>query len=309
MQLRPPFGSNTSYAVNWGTNGHPINLTFKSDNTPYHTVATWQEYLHWDGDTLLFTSGSPSGTPDNIKVGSIAEIRPSDGAIEVFDRDSAGEIWDSHTTVASGWNDQYGRLNGNPAPSFGAISEPKPESLTGFGMIAIQGVRGVDAVLTQWTTPDAYAGSVHDPASQKPYMYERNNSYAYSDPSGYCAQRIGGPSEDCGQGDSAAADGDPVGVLAFVRRIHPNEEHPPAPRKVSGKKTTKKSGKELKDDAPSWAMSQVPRASETAEDFAQRILNDKYGTGTERAIQRGASSEYSQIKKWASENFHLRGKK
>jgi len=191
----PPFGNNTSYAVNWGTNGHPISLTFKSDNTPNHSVGTWQEYFHWDGDTLLFTSGTPSGPPDNIKVGSIAEIRPSDGAIQVFDRDAAGEILDNHRTVGSGWTDQYGLSN--PAPSFGAISEPRPDNLTGFGMIAIQGARGVDGGLTQWTTPDAYAGSIHDPASQKPYMYERNNSYAYSDPSGYCAQRIGGPSEDC----------------------------------------------------------------------------------------------------------------
>lgn len=198
----PPFGSNTSYAVNWGTNGHPISLTFNSDNTPNHTIATWREYLHWDGDALLFTSGTPTGPPDNIKIASVAEIRPSDGAIQVFDRDTAGEIWDGHTTVASGWNDQYGRFGGtlgnpNPAPSFGAISEPRPENLTGYGMIAIQGVRGVDGNLTQWTTPDAYAGSIHDPASQKPYMYEGNNSYAYSDPSGYCAQRIGGPAEDC----------------------------------------------------------------------------------------------------------------
>ena len=176
-------------------------------------------------------------------------------------------------------------------------------------MISIQGVRAVDGNLTQWTTPDAYAGSVHDPASQKPYMYEGNNSYAYSDPSGYCTERTGGPSEDCGQENGAASDGDPVGVLAFVRRTHHHEEHEPAPRKVSGKSTTKKSGKELKDDAPSWAMSQVPRAKDSPGSFAARILEEKYGAGDPRAARRGANSEYSKIKKWAGMNFHLLGEK
>ncbi|HEV2740224.1 MAG TPA: DUF6531 domain-containing protein [Candidatus Elarobacter sp.] len=307
-------GHNDTYAVNWGTSGHPISITDRTDNTFNHSIATYPEYLHWDGDTLLFTSGTPSGPPDNIKVGSIAEIRPSDGAIQVFDRDTAGEIWDGHTTVASGWNDSYGRFGGtfdgpNPAFSFGAISEPRPQNLTGWGLITIQGVRGVDGSLTQWTTPDAYAGSSHDPASQKPYMYEGNNSYAYSDPSGYCTQRIGDPSEDCGQGNRRASDGDPDGVLALGNgRPHPDEPVY-APKKIAVKKTTKMSGKERNDDAPSWAMSQRPRATESPGSFAERILNEKYGQGNLRAAQRGAKSEYSKIKKWASTNFHLRGEK
>jgi hypothetical protein len=36
----------------------------------------------------------------------------------------------------------------------------------------------------QWTTPDAYAGDVHDPMTQKPFMWDRNNPYQYADPSG-----------------------------------------------------------------------------------------------------------------------------
>ncbi len=218
------FGRNDTYAVNWGTNGHPISITDNTDNTFNHSIATYQEYLHWDGDTLLFTSGTPSGPPDNIKVGSIAEIRPSDGAIQVFDRDTAGEIWDGHTTLASGWNDAYGRFGGtlgnpNPAFSFGTISEPRPQNLTGWGLVTIQGVRGVDGNLTQWTTPDAYAGSIHDPASQKPYMYEGNNSYAYSDPSGFCVQRIGDPADDCRED-----------VVAYAGKGRPRDDPKPPHR-------------------------------------------------------------------------------
>ncbi len=47
-----------------------------------------------------------------------------------------------------------------------------------------QGVRTYDATVGQWNTPDAYAGEVHDPMSQKPFMWNRNNPYAYADPSG-----------------------------------------------------------------------------------------------------------------------------
>ncbi len=42
----------------------------------------------------------------------------------------------------------------------------------------------------QWTSPDAYAGNVHDPMSQKPFMYNRNNTYEYSDPSGNCIEDL-----------------------------------------------------------------------------------------------------------------------
>jgi hypothetical protein len=50
-----------------------------------------------------------------------------------------------------------------------------------------QGVRTFDTTVGQWNTPDAYAGDVHDPMSQKPYMWNRNNPYQYSDPTGYAA--------------------------------------------------------------------------------------------------------------------------
>ncbi len=53
--------------------------------------------------------------------------------------------------------------------------------------LMIQGVRSYDSNTEQWTTPDAYKGDVHDPMSQRSYMWNNNNPVAYSDPSGYCA--------------------------------------------------------------------------------------------------------------------------
>jgi hypothetical protein len=46
-------------------------------------------------------------------------------------------------------------------------------------------VRSYDSNTEQWTTPDAYKGDVHDPMSQRSYMWNDNNPVAYSDPSGY----------------------------------------------------------------------------------------------------------------------------
>jgi hypothetical protein len=51
----------------------------------------------------------------------------------------------------------------------------------------IQGVRIYDQTSSQWMTPDAYAGTTHDPLSQKPFMWNANNPVTYGDPSGYVA--------------------------------------------------------------------------------------------------------------------------
>ncbi len=52
------------------------------------------------------------------------------------------------------------------------------------GENVFQGVRAYDPDMNQWTTPDAYAGNVHDPMSQKPYLWNNNNPVSYSDYSG-----------------------------------------------------------------------------------------------------------------------------
>jgi RHS repeat-associated protein len=51
--------------------------------------------------------------------------------------------------------------------------------------LTIQGVRAYDPTTAQWTAPDAYAGDVHDPMSQKPFMWNGNDPVSYTDPSGY----------------------------------------------------------------------------------------------------------------------------
>ena len=60
------------------------------------------------------------------------------------------------------------------------------------------------------------------------------------------------------------------------------------------KQKTKPSGKETASGMPSWARYYDRKQGESPEQFASRILNDKYNGGK---WDKGAGSEYSQIVK------------
>jgi hypothetical protein len=68
--------------------------------------------------------------------------------------------------------------------SGGVLGMPRTDGFTD-GFDTIQGVRSYDSTAGSWTTPDAYAGDVHDPSSQKSYIWNANNPVAYGDPTGY----------------------------------------------------------------------------------------------------------------------------
>jgi RHS repeat-associated protein len=88
---------------------------------------------------------------------------------------------------------QWGSQFGNGTPGGTIMGVPRPDGYA-YGWGTLQGVRTYDGAAGTWTTPDAYAGDVDDPASQKSYMWSGNNPVSYSDPSGYftlctsCAQ-------------------------------------------------------------------------------------------------------------------------
>lgn len=65
-----------------------------------------------------------------------------------------------------------------------ALFEPGPDGVTDT-VNTIQGVRSYDPAMGTWTTPDAYAGDVSDPMARKSYMWDRDNAFVYSDPTGY----------------------------------------------------------------------------------------------------------------------------
>jgi filamentous hemagglutinin family protein len=59
-------------------------------------------------------------------------------------------------------------------------------------------------------------------------------------------------------------------------------------------KSSKKSKKERSTELPSWAKGQKPNPGESAEEFAKRLLDEKYGPGE---WSKGAGTEYNRIKK------------
>jgi RHS repeat-associated protein len=84
----------------------------------------------------------------------------------------------------------WGSQLGQPLGQGGALGMPRTDGLTD-NADSIQGVRSYDSTAGVWTTPDAYAGVVDDPASRKSYMWNGNNPVNYTDPSGYDSLQVG----------------------------------------------------------------------------------------------------------------------
>jgi hypothetical protein len=76
--------------------------------------------------------------------------------------------------------------------------------------------------------------------------------------------------------------------------VAPRDERPDKVR-VPGQ-----SKRENKDDVPSFAEGYRPKVGESNDEFAERVLKGNYGK--DYAIKdRGADSEFSKIRKWATE--------
>jgi hypothetical protein len=60
------------------------------------------------------------------------------------------------------------------------------------------------------------------------------------------------------------------------------------------------SGKAAASDVPCWAEGERPLAIENGRQFAERLLDAKYGKGK---YPTGPGSEFSKIKKWGDRAF------
>lgn len=58
----------------------------------------------------------------------------------------------------------------------------------------------------------------------------------------------------------------------------------------------KKSGKERSTDTPSWVKGRRPADGQSGKEFADEVMDEKYGEGN---YDKGPASEHSKIKKWA----------
>ncbi len=204
------YGSSYEMFYNWGPDGHVIRIGSPPvvGAPPFGTVS--HETIHWDGDVPLFTTNS-TGQLDDIKIGTLGDVTPLDPTftgLTLWDRDYSGTIVSDHnssgydTTVQPNpYHKTYcnGAFNGsanftgpstmagNPGMFVGQgtlLSEPGSDGIYD-GANIIQGVRTYDSTANTWTTPDAFAGDILDPMSQRSYVWNRNNPEMYSDPTGF----------------------------------------------------------------------------------------------------------------------------
>ena len=185
---------------------------------------------HWDGDALLFYSSGPGTNAELYigKEGTM-DLNSASGNFYISDRDQTGEQLTAHGIMASttlpnwfdswtlggfrnifvnkagksypfnfntldgscGWTDPQ-HLGGPyyyPCPFYPKFMMQRSDAYSMVGGY-VQGARIFDPIGGQWLTPDAYAGNVHDPMSQKPFMWNNNNPVEYEDPSGYCGEDV-----------------------------------------------------------------------------------------------------------------------
>jgi hypothetical protein len=129
-------------------------------------------------DVILFVTDDASNVLD-FRIGLDGDITPRDPSftgLSVYDRDAAGVIVQtSNATGNTGFNSLHPSTTSGQAatrsPGFKAPNVPAQYARSdGFAVadgIAIHGVRTFDSNLGARTTPDAFAGDIHDPASQQ----------------------------------------------------------------------------------------------------------------------------------------------
>ena len=242
-------GDQRSLGYQWGPIGHPLQVGSTSAVSSSNPPPTDFQYdtLVWDDDDLLFTLNS-AGQIDDLKVADFADYVPgASNPLTVWDRDTNGQIYGCHTggaasTVASSGFQQTTVACGSSSSFIGPQFAPNQIPVGRGGMLLIpksdgfsdgqntfEGVRTYDPQSGAWTTPDAFHGDVHDPMSQKPYMWNRNNPYAYADPSGYKIEFTGDVFDQL-QGehlvneaiDYLTSKGDSAGA-SFLKNIRDNQ--------------------------------------------------------------------------------------
>ncbi len=207
--------------IGWGGDGKIATVT--ATLCGQATTGTATDTLHFDGAQILFVTDSVAGGATqlgSIRLGLFGTlVMGSRPTFVVEDRDTTGTLVTSHSDlgysgvkfgtkvwqVATG---QPGKFDGGggsytnrvgvaiaASTNNGQVSNGYSSGVASYAYDGtdgftingkrFQGVRMMDNETGRWTTPDAYAGDVHDPMSQKPFMWNRNNPYQYADPSGF----------------------------------------------------------------------------------------------------------------------------
>jgi YD repeat-containing protein len=184
----PPLDNPTNTSYVWDPSGH-IAVSggdyLGADPVPGTTSNTWYyTTYHWDGNQPLFESstnpefGPPFfftdtfGTAGNYYNGSTFAPYFAVGDLDVTGTYEEG----GRNTISASY------------PVTAPVAVPYVATAVSDGLETFEGTRTIDAGGTQqWNEPDPYSGEVGDPLSEQPYMWDRNNPIAYSDPTGFDA--------------------------------------------------------------------------------------------------------------------------
>jgi len=210
------FWPDGGFAVQCNDNNPPTSTIYAPSNAPAQAPYIWGpnghpsvmfgDGVHWDGNSVLFTTDS-NGNLDDIKVEGMSDILP-DGELVERDRDWSGSTVMSHSAAGySTWlppNPNHDKcLPKSPPASSPSYVEPgttNPSmSFTGQGLVVtqpssesyfdgvnfIQGVRNYNAQSGGFSSPDAASGDSANPISQKGFVLDDNDPIGLSDPSGF----------------------------------------------------------------------------------------------------------------------------
>ena len=148
-------------------------------NTPPTPTDFSDEALYWDQDQLLFTQGTTTTGYgiDNIKIAGLGEYVNKPGTavgVKVWHRDAQDQNPRCYGATSNSpfLDGDIGCAEpGAPLPHGGyspllvghgaIVATPRADSVFD-GFNSIQGVRSFDSAAGVWSTPDAYAGNVHD---------------------------------------------------------------------------------------------------------------------------------------------------
>lgn len=218
-----PGGATDMTTLSWGPNGHPVMVSsfdISSQKTFYETLHWDGNQLLFATSTR---SGGVLDDVKIDDTGDITPQDSGYNDLTFFDRGPGGAAMGCHNrqkAVFEGLGDSWSRgfksgqlfqtpcqaTPGAPVKDMpnsidwygtpvghtpyttmgngGVLGMPRTDALTD-GVDTIQGVRTYNSNAGIWTTPDAYEGDIHDPRSQKPFIWNNDNPVQYADLSGY----------------------------------------------------------------------------------------------------------------------------
>jgi YD repeat-containing protein len=184
-------GDQLIFSTNAGGNVDDIKVGATGDITPQDTH--YQGITFWDrgpgGAVVYCHNGNGSaggGGIADVPFATMWSISPCMNNLQIPAGFPTSIMWFNGSI--SGKTPQGGKPRSGGVGQGSILGMYRPDGITD-GANTIQGVRTTDAMSGTWTTPDAFAGLVDDPKSEKSYVWNGNNPMTYTDPSGYA---IGG---------------------------------------------------------------------------------------------------------------------